>query len=98
MDFNSIALHVDGVNSKLSDIDYFVSMKEYLHDFKLDVAYPPYFKHNKFLAVLSNYLGPSKGGGFRNVFHQGLKEILKLFDMQLRSEGTILSLLESLKN
>ena len=35
--FNTLAMHVDGVNSKLSDIDYVTAMKGYIDSFKVDV-------------------------------------------------------------
>ena len=50
------------------------------------------------MAYLSNILAPKSGGSFRTQYHSILKEILKLLDMELKQNGTIMSLLESLKN
>jgi hypothetical protein len=76
MNFNSFGFHINGVNSKLSDIDYLVGLKYYTGSFKLDFAYPPYFKQNKLIAYITNLLGPVKGGGFRKMYLPALESVL----------------------
>lgn len=113
-DFNKINLHVDGLNGKLSDIDYYDAARTAVSDAGLhpDTSAPPYFKNNKAISYLTKYLSgddkrekgkngkkPAKGDKtIRDYYLDGLAEILKLFEQSVQRTTTILSLLESLKN
>ena len=62
--FNKVSLHIDGVNGKLSDIDY---LDAALHTVTRQVGLPKelsgspaYFKKNKALQMLSNFFAPPK--------------------------------------
>jgi hypothetical protein len=48
-DFNKINMHLDGVNGKLSDIDYYDTALYAIEEasFTVDIAAPAYFKSNK---------------------------------------------------
>lgn len=56
--FNKFHLHMDGVNSKLSDIDYLSAMEQYLQvrDIQYDTQAPGYFRKNKFIAYLTRLI------------------------------------------
>jgi hypothetical protein len=63
MDFNKINMHLDGVNGKLSDIDYYDTVLYGIIDVGLsvDVAAPAYFKNNKAISYVSKMLAPVDG-------------------------------------
>ena len=50
-DFNKINMHLDGVNGKLSDIDYYHTILFAIEQssYTIDVSAPAYFKNNKFI-------------------------------------------------
>ena len=57
-EFNKMNLHVDGLNGKLSDIDYYDAARQAASDagFYPDVSAPPYFKNNKAISFVSKFL------------------------------------------
>ena len=64
--FNKINLHVDGLNGKLSDIDYYDAARIAIsqHEFHPDVSAPSYFKSNQVLSKISKFLaGDDKSKG-----------------------------------
>ena len=100
-------MHIDGVNGKLSDIDYYDTVLTSVEqaDFVADIGAPLYFKRNTVFQALVNFIAPEnpnkKGtskGGIRDAYLSVLDEILKLFDMRATSTASITTLLQSLKN
>ena len=83
--FSKFSLHIDGVNSKLSDIDYLSASEQALtsHGFKYDVNSPAYFRKNAILKKVSSIIAPAKGVSYRDHYLNMLGEVLKLFDQQV---------------
>jgi hypothetical protein len=53
-EFNKISLMIDGVNSQLSDIDFYDQVRKSVKrtDFVYDVTLPGYFRRNPFISAL----------------------------------------------
>lgn len=63
MAYNRLLLHTDGVNGKLSDIDYLSaaldSVKRHVEVSKEISGTPAYFRKAKYLNRLADYLAPA---------------------------------------
>lgn len=65
-------MHIDGVNSKLSDIDYLSDLELVLaaQGFSYDLQSPPYFRKNVFLQSVARQLSERNKkslAGFRSI-------------------------------
>ena len=85
MAFDKMLLHIEGVNGKLSDIDYLSAVLSAVQRFsgvaKEVSGTPAWFRSNKPLMELSNLLAPSTKGAtsVRDTFLDGLKSLRLVF-------------------
>jgi len=96
-DFNKISMFLDGVNSQLSDIDFYSEAKERVaaSGIKFDFSLPQYFRLNPYLEEYGNYLIPEKlSDGYLSM----LQNVLSQFQIPVNSKGKVLPMLESIKN
>jgi len=61
MKYNKFNVHIEGINGKLSDIDYLDAVLKSIsqNNFAKDLSSPPYFKQNKILQNFLNIFSPS---------------------------------------
>ena len=64
--FNKFNFHLDGINGKLSDIDYYDAAMQMVTEqkFPVETSAPAYFKRNKVISWLTNVLAPSDPRAF----------------------------------
>jgi len=102
--WNKLSFHIDGVNSKLSDLDYLSNVQEITdaNSIGYDLISPSYFRKNKFISWLTNKVAPKSTKGsaksMRDIYLDGLSEILKLFETSVSRVDNIIYIMESLKN
>ena len=89
-DFNKLNLHIDGLNGKLSDIDYYDAARQVTSDagFYPDVSAPSYFKSNQAISMISKFMSGDdkskgkKGKSLRDHYLDLLNQILQLFEQR----------------
>ena len=105
MAFDKILLHIEGVNGKLSDIDYLSAALSAVQRFsgvaKEVSGTPAWFRVNKPLMALSNLLAPSvkDATSVRDTFLDGLINLRSVFpEIRINKKGSLLSMLEAIRN
>lgn len=98
-DFNKVSLMIEGVNSQLSDIDFYDQLRLAVKgtnkgsSLSYDVTLPNYFKKNSYLVAVLDTLAP-----LYDAYFAVLGNILELLDMKLTLKASIFPLLDSLRN
>lgn len=87
---------IDGFNSKVSDIDFYDISKEILtkEGWNIDYTLPSYFRNNEQLNKIIHYVSTY----VRETYLSALNMILNLFDFRVNPKGTIMPMLEAIKN
>lgn len=95
-DFTKVSMMLEGVNSQLSDIDFYDQLRLAVKkqpSLSYDVTLPNYFKKNAYLTSAMTYLGP-----LSDTYFAVLGGILELMDKKLTTKASIFPLLDSLRN
>ena len=94
--FTAVSLLVDGVNSQLSDLDFYNEVRKAFKStgvLNYDATLPPYFRKNPFITRL---------GGKMDVILKGyasaLRRLLEIFGMTMNDKASVLPMLDSMKN
>lgn len=94
--FNRVSFLIDGLNSQLSDIDFYNGVKGSVKRspvFHRDVTSSSYFKKNSILTQTMKALSEVSKG-----YLQLLEVICNTFEMRYNNSGTLLHMLEVMKN
>ena len=91
-----MSLLYDGVNSQLSDLDFYDAVKDSIKrsEFTYDIGVPSYFRKNPFISDVSKQMNAA----VTNYYMYGLELLLKEFDMKMNWKGTLAPMLDSMKN
>ena len=95
-DFSKVSLMLEGVNSQLSDIDFYDQVRKAVKDsnnLSYDVTLPNYFRKNQYIQSVFNALGFLQASYFTV-----LENILDLNGMKLQVKASVFPLLDSLRN
>ena len=95
-DFTKISLMVDGINSQLSDIDFYDAVREAIKStgtIGYDVTLPAYFRQNPFISKLSSTVAPAT-----NRYMYYLEWLLQKIKKSMNWKGAVAPMLDAMKN
>ena len=96
-DFNKISLYPDGLNAQSADIDFYDATQKSMgkFDVKIELSSPLYFRSNSWLLTANKWFTEH----VRGPFIQALDIITSnLLDFKTNQRGTLIQLMENLKN
>ena len=95
-DTSKISLIIDGLNSQLSDIDFYDQVRlavKKTDSLSYDVTLPSYFRKNPYITQLAQVTSP-----VFSHYLSALESILPHFDKSINYKGLATPMLDSIKN
>jgi hypothetical protein len=95
--FTKVSLMYDGVNSQLSDIDFYNTVRNAVRltsgVLNYDVTLPAYFRSNPFITSASSYMAP-----VYKAYTSALSELLALLEKPMNWKGAVTPMMDTMKN